>query len=425
MTGPSPTSPKITIIIPTRERLAVLRHCLETVLAQQYENLQIIVSDNCSTDGTGSFVEGLGDPRVRYINTGRRVSMAANYEFALSHVDGGWVMFLGDDDGVLPGAVGRLAAAIAGTDCEAITFTACSYFWPDGPAANHLTVPLGHSREVRSCRVWLNRVMNMRSCFNELPIIYDRGVVKVDAIDRIRKKGGGVFFKSSIPDVYSAIALASEIDRYLFMADALTIAGASSFSTGAAYGRAGMTGVDQTAHRVFAAERSLPFHPNVPLMADGAYPPSCQALVYETYLQSSFLRKADDAVDAGRQLELALADPVSPAAEPLNETWGRLFAKQNGLDFERHFKVSARLKRFHRLKSMARQIRMSLSSVVVHDTSWRLRNVFEASVAAAAVQWLTPSLPFRMRQAWAYKFGVRTKTWPLRRSQFHPRPRSG
>jgi hypothetical protein len=417
MTGANETLPRITIIIPTRERLAVLRHCLQTALAQQYENLQIIVSDNCSTDGTGAFVDSLGDPRVRYVNTGRRVSMAANYEFALSHVDDGWLMILGDDDGVLPGAVARLAAAIRETDCEAITFTACTYFWPDGPGASHLTVPLARSREVRSCRVWLDRLMNMRAGYTELPIIYNRGIVKFDAIDRIRKKGGGVFFKSSIPDVYSAVALVSALDRYLFMADALTVNGASSFSTGAAYGRAGMTGTDDSAYRLFAAERSLPFHPDVPLMADGSYPLSSQALVYEAYLQSRFLRQPDDAVSPGRQLELALAD-TSHAAEPLNEAWGRVFSKLHGLDFERHRKASLRLKRFQRLKSMARLIGMSLSTVVVHDRSWRIDNVFEAAVAATALQWLAPSLSFRLRQAWAYKFGAHARTHrPSRRSQ--------
>jgi len=399
------TAPRITIIIPTRERLPVLRYCIQTVLAQQYKDLQIIVSDNCSTDGTGDFVRNLNDPRIRYINTSRRVSMTANWEFALSHVDGGWVTVLGDDDGVLPGAIAKLAAAIEGTDCEAITFNACSYYWSGGSVASHLTVPLSRSREVRSCRVWLDRVMNMRSGYTELPILYVRGVVKFDAIDRIRKKAGGAFFKSSIPDVYSAIALSSELDRYLFMTDALTVAGASSFSNGAAYGRVGSIGTDQAAHKLFISETSLPFHPGVPLLPDGAYPPSCQVLVYESYLQSSFLRQPDDAVTPGRQLELALACPVSPAAQSLNETWGRRFAKLHGLDFQRHLNVSARLKRIHRVKSMLRLIKMSLSAVVVYQPALCIPNVFEASVAATALQWLRPSLLFRLRHVWTYKFG--------------------
>jgi glycosyltransferase involved in cell wall biosynthesis len=402
------TGPEITIIIPTRERLPVLRHCIQTVLVQQYENLQIIVSDNCSADGTGAFVERLNDPRIRYLNTGRRVSMTANWEFALSRVVGGWVMVLGDDDGVLPGAVAKLAAAIEETDCEAIAFNACSYYWPGGSIASHLTVPLRRSREVRSCRVWLDRVMKMRAGYTELPILYVRGIVKFDAIIRIKNKSEGVFFKSSVPDVYSAIALSSELDRYLFMADALTIAGASSFSTGAAYGRAGSIGADEAAHRLFVAERSLPFHPAVPLLADEAYPPSCQALVYESYLQSSILRERNDGVTPGYQLELALASPVSPAAASLNETWGRQFSKRNGLDFERHLKASVWLRRIHRIKSMVRLIRMSLSTVVIHDQLLRISNVFEASVTAIALQWLAPSILFRIRHAWSYKFGAHT-----------------
>jgi glycosyltransferase involved in cell wall biosynthesis len=403
------SGPKITVVIPTRERLPVLRYAVQTVLAQHYENLQIIVCDNCSTDGTGAFVKSLNDPRLRYINTGRRVSMSENWEFALSHVDGGWVMILGDDDGMLPGAAAKLAVAIEETDCEAITFNACHYFWPGGAVASHLTVPLTRSREVRNCRVWLDRVMNMRAGYTELPILYVRGLVKFAAIERMKEKGGGTFFKSSVPDIYSAIALASELERYLFMADALTIAGSSSFSNAAAEGRAGSIGADQIAHKLFIAERSVPFHSDVPLLPDGANPPSAQALVYESFLQSSFLRGANVTCTPARQLELALATPVSPAAQSLNENWGRLFAQRHGIDFRRHFRASVRLRRIQRAKSVLRLIKLSFSSVVACAPSLQIGNVYEASMTAAALQWLAPSVLFRIWQALIYKFGSQSK----------------
>ena len=75
-----------TVVIPTRERCDTLEHTLRTCVMQEYTNLEIIVSDNYSQDHTREVVEYFKDSRIRYINTGKRISMSDNYEFALSHV---------------------------------------------------------------------------------------------------------------------------------------------------------------------------------------------------------------------------------------------------------------------------------------------------------------------------------------------------
>ncbi len=58
-------SPKLTVIIPTRERADTLFHTLRTVLEQEYENLEIIVSDNASIDNTRQVVSQFTDVRLR------------------------------------------------------------------------------------------------------------------------------------------------------------------------------------------------------------------------------------------------------------------------------------------------------------------------------------------------------------------------
>jgi GT2 family glycosyltransferase len=83
---------KFTIIVPTKERADTLYHCLQTLVRQRYENFEILVSDNFSQDNTEQIVRGIRDSRIRYINTGRRVGMSRNFEFALSHVKNGWII---------------------------------------------------------------------------------------------------------------------------------------------------------------------------------------------------------------------------------------------------------------------------------------------------------------------------------------------
>jgi len=101
---------KMTVVIPTRERCATLPFALRTCIEQDYADLEILVSDNASRDDTAAVVATFHDPRIRYVNTGTRCSMTRNWEFALQRVTGDYVTFIGDDDGLLPGAVRDVAA---------------------------------------------------------------------------------------------------------------------------------------------------------------------------------------------------------------------------------------------------------------------------------------------------------------------------
>lgn len=124
---------KYTVIIPTRERAETLRYTLRTVVEQDYANLTIIVSDNFSQDNTQDVVSSFSDPRIHYLNTGKRTSMSENFEFGLNHVSKGFVLFLGDDDGLLPGAIRRVNTIVEKTGMRAVTSGIAQYVWPNHP----------------------------------------------------------------------------------------------------------------------------------------------------------------------------------------------------------------------------------------------------------------------------------------------------
>ena len=167
------TKPKITVIIPTRERCEVLEKSLQTVTSQDYENLDIIVSDNFSSDGTEDLVRSIDDKRVRYLNTGQRISMSHNWEFALSHVSDGWVTIIGDDDGLLPDSLYKVAQIVQATDIKAIRSSVCYYAWPasTGHVFGLLKIPVSSGHEVRDARVWLFKVLQGRASYTELPML--------------------------------------------------------------------------------------------------------------------------------------------------------------------------------------------------------------------------------------------------------------
>jgi hypothetical protein len=376
------SDPAITVIIPTRERADVLRKALATIAAQDYERLEILVSDNCSSDETAEVVRGFGDARIRYLNTGRRLSMAHNWEFALSHVREGWVTILGDDDGLAPGTLRRVAELIRSTDVHAIRARTCSYLWPSltGLSFGRLYIPRGRGHEVRDAREWLGRVLEGRAQYTDLPMLYSGGYVHVSVLDRVRERGGA-FYHSCIPDVYSAVALSSVVDRYLFVREPLAINGASKHSTGTSQFTSSTTGEKRPAD-LFASEPNIPFHPDVPLLADGGYPPSLQALTYEAYLQSAFLRDASSpSTTAARQLEVILA---TAGDNPALEGWLRAFAAQHGLDLAAARRRAFRPRLRTRLGAAFRRVANFAALRRLGSPALPIRDVYEASLAAGA-----------------------------------------
>ena len=71
---------KVSVVIPTRERHDTLYHCLRTVVDQDVDDLEIVVSDNASSSDTRDVVESFRSPRMKYVNTGQRLSMTHNFE---------------------------------------------------------------------------------------------------------------------------------------------------------------------------------------------------------------------------------------------------------------------------------------------------------------------------------------------------------
>jgi glycosyltransferase involved in cell wall biosynthesis len=210
-------SQRITIIIPTRERCDTLRWAIKTCVTQDYDQLEILISDNASTDATRDVIAEYDDSRIRYVNPGRRLGMSEHWEYAFSHVTSGLLGVIGDDDGLLPGAIEELAHII--DPDRPLVWPIQQYFWPsfaDPDLANCVVLPLKQTarlREVQSADV-VRSVMADSSKYPMLPSPYF-GLVPAAAFDRIRQMSYQVFH-SIIPDIYAGFAVASVCDTYLF-----------------------------------------------------------------------------------------------------------------------------------------------------------------------------------------------------------------
>jgi glycosyltransferase involved in cell wall biosynthesis len=97
MTADQP--PLVTIGIPTYNRSdSYLRETLSSALNQTYDNIEIIVSDNCSSDGTENYVRGLNNPRIRYFRHDTNIGPHNNFNYCLKQSRGAYFLLLHDDD---------------------------------------------------------------------------------------------------------------------------------------------------------------------------------------------------------------------------------------------------------------------------------------------------------------------------------------
>jgi hypothetical protein len=101
-------TPLVSILLPTRNRLEYLRHAVETVRRQDDDDWELVVSDNHSEDDIEGYVTSLGDERIRYVRTASFVPVTENWNNALAHSRGRYVVMLGDDDGLMPGYVAAI-----------------------------------------------------------------------------------------------------------------------------------------------------------------------------------------------------------------------------------------------------------------------------------------------------------------------------
>ena len=104
--------PRVSVIIPTYNRALLLKESIYSVLGQTYDDVEILVVDDGSSDDTAEMVQRFDDRRMRYLyqeNSGR--SAARNHGMKVA--EGDFFCLLDDDDYYLPH---KLACQVAYLD---------------------------------------------------------------------------------------------------------------------------------------------------------------------------------------------------------------------------------------------------------------------------------------------------------------------
>jgi len=128
--------PLFSIVMPVRNGEATFGWALESALSQDFDDFEIVILDNNSTDATAEIIAANQRPRIRSLRNEQALSMPDNFEKAWGFARGHYVLYLCDDDALLPNSLSWLAKNSLDGDPLVVSWRYGVYYHPDWHVAS-------------------------------------------------------------------------------------------------------------------------------------------------------------------------------------------------------------------------------------------------------------------------------------------------
>ena len=90
--------PLVSVIISTWNGEKVIKRTIDSILCQTYKNIEIIIYDDCSDDGTARVVQSIKDKRIKFIKGIEKKNGAYGRNMAFANSRGEYIALIDDDD---------------------------------------------------------------------------------------------------------------------------------------------------------------------------------------------------------------------------------------------------------------------------------------------------------------------------------------
>ncbi len=134
-------TPFFSVVVTTYNREQIVRRCIDSCLGQSFADLEVVVVDDASSDGTVAALESYEDPRLRVVAHERNRGINPARHTGAVEARGEWVVVVDSDWELLPNALERLRAAIDALPEEA-RVVRFRLLWDDG-SVTPTSVPAG------------------------------------------------------------------------------------------------------------------------------------------------------------------------------------------------------------------------------------------------------------------------------------------
>lgn len=115
-------NPLLSVAIPTRNRIALLRRAIESVLQQSFQDYEILIIDNASTDETRTVRNEFASDRLLYYRNDRDLGIIGNWNRAIDLSRGKYLCIFHDDDFMYPTFLERSVEALEAFPTVGFTF---------------------------------------------------------------------------------------------------------------------------------------------------------------------------------------------------------------------------------------------------------------------------------------------------------------
>ncbi|MDA0171518.1 glycosyltransferase [Solirubrobacter taibaiensis] len=230
---------KLSILLPTRNGGRLLDGAIRSVLDQDGDDFELVISDNASDETTREVLaQFAGDPRLKLSRLEAPVNVTDNWQVAYEAASGDYLLLLGDDDYLRPGAIRRILDLLREHgDPDALSYEAFGYAFPGalpGATGSAYADPLFPPDPILPARGLVPAAtrrelaldvfrFSFRFCLNLQTTVISRAAAE--------SMPGGPF-KPPFPDFYVILALLLRAERWAYSPERLVIVGVSPKSFG-------------------------------------------------------------------------------------------------------------------------------------------------------------------------------------------------
>jgi len=233
-------NPKYSVIVPARNGVKYLPTCVESIIGQDFDDYELILSDDHSTDETFKYIESLNHPNIKKVTPPQGLSMAEHWGWAMDQSIGDWLIFVGQDDGLQPYFF-RLAEILTKEadrkKLRTIMSKRAYFFWPGCDALyGNTAISFNAINEIKilnSKFQSLRALLGIQTYF-ELPEMYTTSIFSRKIIDEVKSIQNGKVFLAHPQDANLAAIACSLDSHYLKCMIPLGWVGSSPKSAGLA-----------------------------------------------------------------------------------------------------------------------------------------------------------------------------------------------
>lgn len=118
------TTPRVSVLVPAYNDAEFLPQGLDSLCLQSFTDFEVVISDDCSSDGTRAVAihYAQSDARFRLVSNEQNLGMTRNWNRALREARGTYVVKLDADDALRPNALRALVSAMDGPHCPSVAY---------------------------------------------------------------------------------------------------------------------------------------------------------------------------------------------------------------------------------------------------------------------------------------------------------------